>query len=1293
MTTDNINVKFLIAYHKPDILFKNDMLIPIHVGRALLRKRAEEDETARSNLQFLEAHMIGDDTGDNISLKNSSYNELTALYWAWKNYDKIGNPTHIGLMHYRRHFIFKDLENTFNECNDIGNDYFSYELNFSRESVETILCNNDFIAKKPAKFSSVKDAYLANHRPENLETAITILKELFPQYAASCDKYLNGKDCYYLNMFVFPKTIFFEYCTYIFSVLGEFEKRVDTSRMRFFISEFLTGIFIQYLCDSGHKGAFYPTMYIEEHANVPVVYCITKSNLTHASVSINSLLKNLKPTSTCVLHLVCAESDKYSVNEIVSRISNNYTNLRIEFMVLPEGGKNVILDDLLIYSLNHIAYNKAIFMSANTICKGDLTGFFRNSVDDYAIAGARAYNVTSDSEVSAELSKLGLLDNKHYIDTDVMLVNINRLKQFDLIKALTQIYANGEHTAEQLINSICYDQIRTMPIRQNFSTSYYEFLLGKYVPKSELFINYSQDELLRANKTALIIKYDDGKPWEDSACFRAKDWFYHEGFTPLYDDLIKGKVSIIMPVYNAEKYIAQTLQSLVKQTYTNFEIICVDDGSSDKSADIIDQIAHKDRRIRLIKQPNSGAAMARNKGISLADGEYTLILDADDLFEPEMLQTLVKKAVDTSAEIVICRSVGFNTLDNTEQPMLWSLLTDKIPCNPFTYMNMGAYLYSFTKGWAWDKLYSTKLLRRADIKFQNLQNTNDAFFVFSLLTRAQSMAIVEDVLVRHRRNDSSSISNNRVKNWYCFYQAISAIKSNLLQTGVYKKVERAFVNWVLNFVLWYVRTEPYPLKNYLYLLLKGAIFNEFNINGHEQGYFINKEDYELYLTVQSIPSPGNLHNRLAEFYSQGINFEASSLEDLVQLDLAGMQIKKARRGSFAYEGVTVPVALSCNENYAKYTAVTIQSLIENIDINNKYEIYVLHTELKKETIAKLEKLHGVNYFVKCIDVEEFLPAADQLYVNEHITKEAYYRFCIPEVIKSPKVLYLDCDIIVLDDVAKLFIMDTKGAAISGVNNFMNKNVYTYVADKLRLNPNTYINSGVLLIDSKKYIDEDIKAKFIRLVKNEYRFLDQDIINIICKGKITLLPDKWNFQWHNHNEKNKLVAKQTEYDVISKNPSILHFTTRRKAWNTPNWDMAERFWYYASHTAFFEEIITSNKEAVSIAKYDVRYVPDWRGLGKNSDVDKNKLSQLQAVYDGEVERIANKLKRVDADLNAVHNSISFKIGRFIIWFPRKVRGCLRCLKHNGVRYTLVRIFRGRKAVEHYKAKIRIRKIRG
>ena len=102
-----MDVKLLICYHKPAHLLKDNILTPIHVGRALAKEKMDHESP---NYKWLINNMIGDDTGNNISKKNGSYNEMTCLYWAWKNYDKLGNPDYIGLMHYRRHFILHEGE-------------------------------------------------------------------------------------------------------------------------------------------------------------------------------------------------------------------------------------------------------------------------------------------------------------------------------------------------------------------------------------------------------------------------------------------------------------------------------------------------------------------------------------------------------------------------------------------------------------------------------------------------------------------------------------------------------------------------------------------------------------------------------------------------------------------------------------------------------------------------------------------------------------------------------------------------------------------------------------------------------------------------------------------------------------------------------------------------------------------------------------------------------------------------------------------------------------------------------
>ena len=132
----DINVKVLITYKEKHKLFKSDILMPIQTGRAIADEIFED--------------MIGDDTGDNISERNHKYNELSAQYWAWKNYDKLGNPEYIGFMHYRRHFIFDDTnldelpKSYLNQCEfDYADD--KYLKHISDENIIKSLRQNDCI--------------------------------------------------------------------------------------------------------------------------------------------------------------------------------------------------------------------------------------------------------------------------------------------------------------------------------------------------------------------------------------------------------------------------------------------------------------------------------------------------------------------------------------------------------------------------------------------------------------------------------------------------------------------------------------------------------------------------------------------------------------------------------------------------------------------------------------------------------------------------------------------------------------------------------------------------------------------------------------------------------------------------------------------------------------------------------------------------------------------------------------------------------------------------------------------
>ena len=119
-------------------------------------------------------------------------------------------------------------------------------------------------------------------------------------------------------------------------------------------------------------------------------------------------------------------------------------------------------------------------------------------------------------------------------------------------------------------------------------------------------------------------------------------------------------ISIVIAVYNAEDYLRECLDSVIGQSYENIEVICVDDGSTDSSADIISEYSLKDNRVKLIKQQNQFAGVARNTGMKQAKGEYIIFLDADDFFEPDMIEKAYEDIIIEDSDICVFNSNLFD---------------------------------------------------------------------------------------------------------------------------------------------------------------------------------------------------------------------------------------------------------------------------------------------------------------------------------------------------------------------------------------------------------------------------------------------------------------------------------------------------------------------------------------------------------------------------------------------------------------------------------------------------------
>ena len=187
------------------------------------------------------------------------------------------------------------------------------------------------------------------------------------------------------------------------------------------------------------------------------------------------------------------------------------------------------------------------------------------------------------------------------------------------------------------------------------------------------------------------------------------------------------KISVIILVYNNEQFIQQCLETVINQTLKEIEIICVDDGSTDNSLDILIKYSIIDRRITVLKQNNLHAGIARNAGLTIAKGKYLSFLDSDDWFELNMLEEMYNKIISKNADIIICQC---KTFDSEKGKLYDKMLDSSLKLNlipkkdPFSVFDISNNIFQICLGYAWDKLFRTEFINENNIRFQSINNKN-----------------------------------------------------------------------------------------------------------------------------------------------------------------------------------------------------------------------------------------------------------------------------------------------------------------------------------------------------------------------------------------------------------------------------------------------------------------------------------------------------------------------------------------------------------------------------------------
>ena len=217
-------------------------------------------------------------------------------------------------------------------------------------------------------------------------------------------------------------------------------------------------------------------------------------------------------------------------------------------------------------------------------------------------------------------------------------------------------------------------------------------------------------------------------------------------------------ISIVIPVYNVEKYLPECLDSVVNQTYTNLQIILVDDGSTDNSGKICDEYAEKDSRITVIHQENQGAGAAKNTGLELIKGDYFSIIDSDDYLEQNYYEKLVCFLQKYKADITQCNFYNLLVNEKIKRQLNFKYSNYKIS-------NSKQYLFEMLYDWKysvfWNKLFKTSLLNNS-IRFPVSRKIDDEFFTYKLICNAKKIINIDMPLYNYRMRKSSvmNVNNN-----------------------------------------------------------------------------------------------------------------------------------------------------------------------------------------------------------------------------------------------------------------------------------------------------------------------------------------------------------------------------------------------------------------------------------------------------------------------------------------------------------------------------------------------------
>ena len=265
-------------------------------------------------------------------------------------------------------------------------------------------------------------------------------------------------------------------------------------------------------------------------------------------------------------------------------------------------------------------------------------------------------------------------------------------------------------------------------------------------------------------------------------------------------------ISVVMPVYNGDKYLNRAIDSIISQTIKDWELIAVDDGSKDSSPEILDEYAKKDTRIKVIHKQNSGVSDARQSGVDVAKGDYIIQFDCDDWAEPDYLEVLYTKAIETDADMVWCDIIG----ETKDGPHRWNMKHAEDIVSIIKRLIVGDLW-----GGLWFRMFKSSIYHNENVSFPpKCICWEDLAFLISALVQCKKIAYCDKALYHYDLTNASSITHSwsvkLLENGYLI--ALSHIHTSLERAGLLEQCTYELTQRKLEAVRDYI--DCYPIQDF-----------------------------------------------------------------------------------------------------------------------------------------------------------------------------------------------------------------------------------------------------------------------------------------------------------------------------------------------------------------------------------------------------------------------------------------------------------------------------------------------